>query len=83
MMSKSGDQECPVILKMSQFNKEKKNSLTWHGDSFYAHKNGSKMSLHTHANGVDDGKDTHLSAFLYLMKGPHDDKLTWPPRGKY
>ena len=78
MMSKSGDQECPVILKMSQFSKEKKNSLTWHSDAFYTHKNGCKMSLHIYANGADDGKDTHLSAFLYLMKGPYDDKLTWP-----
>ena len=38
MMSKSGDQECPVILIMSQFNKEKTNGFTWYSDSFYTHK---------------------------------------------
>ena len=83
MMSQSGDQECPVIMKMSQFNKGKANSFTWHSDSFYTHKNGYKMSLRIYGNGVGNGKDTHLSAFLYLMKGPHDDKLTWPLRGKF
>ena len=25
----------------------------------------------------------HLSCFLYLMKGPHDDNLSWPLRDKF
>ena len=29
-----------------------------------------------------DGKGTHLSVFLYFMKGPHDDELTWPLKGR-
>ena len=29
------------------------------------------------------GEGSHLSAFLYLMKGPHDDELTWPLKGKF
>ena len=37
------------------------------------------MLLH----GYVDGKGTHLSVYLCLMKGPHDDELTWPLRGKF
>ena len=39
--------------------------------------------MYVNAAGTDDGKDTHLSARLHLMKGPHDDKLTWPLRGNF
>ena len=83
MMPKSGDQESPVILKMPQFNKEKSNSSTWHSDPFYTHNNGYKMSLRIYAAGVSEGKSTHLSVYLCLMKGPHDDELTWPLKGKF
>ena len=84
MMSKSGDQECPVIMKMPQYIKEKIiNDGTWYSDPFYTHNNGYKMSLGVHAAGDGKGKGTHLSVFLYLKKGPHDDKLTWPLRGKF
>ena len=31
------------------------------------------MCLRVHAAGNDKG--THLSVYLYLMKGPHDDEL--------
>ena len=41
------------------------------------------MGLVIHPLGIEEGKDTHLSLFLYLMKGPHDDELTWPLRGKF
>ena len=30
-----------------------------------------------------NGKSTHLSVLLYIMKGSHDDELTWPLRGKF
>ena len=36
--------------------------------------------------GVDgNGEGTHLSVYLYLMKGPHDDNnnLKWPLKVKF
>ena len=36
-----------------------------------------------YAAGNRIGKGTHLSVFLALMKGPHDDELTWPLKGKF
>ena len=38
------------------------------------------MCLWVYPDGSDDGKGTHLSVYLCLMKGPHDDELTWPLR---
>ena len=40
------------------------------------------MCLCVDACGHGDGKGTHLSAYLHLMKGSHDVELTWPLRGK-
>ena len=85
VVSKSGDQDCPVIFKVSQFNNKKDNDDEWFSDSFYTHNKGHKMCLKIYAAGVRNGKGTHLSVFLYLMKGPHDDELTciWPLREKF
>ena len=52
-------------------------------DSFYTHNKGYKMCLRVDAAGHGKAKGTHLSVFLYLMKGPHDDELTWPLRGEF
>ena len=41
------------------------------------------MCLRVDAAGNSDGEGTHLSVYLYLMKGLHDDELTWPLRGKF
>ena len=32
--------------------------------------------------GKDEGGGTHLSVYLCLMKGIHDDKLAWPFKGE-
>ena len=40
------------------------------------------MTLRVDPAGHGPGDGTHLSVFLYLMKGPHNDMLTWPLRGK-
>ena len=39
------------------------------------------MCLKVYANGNGDGAGTHVSVYVYLMRGEHDDKLTWPFRG--
>ena len=78
-----GNQACPVTIKMSEFNEKKTKKARWCSDSFYSHNKGYKMSLCVYLAGCGDSKGTHLSVFLYLMKGPHDDELTWPLRGKF
>ena len=45
------------------------------------------MCLRVDAAGNGDGKGTHVSVYLYLMKGPHDDELEqsghWPLKGTF
>ena len=41
------------------------------------------MCLQVNASGVGEGAGTHVSVFVKLMKGEHDDKLTWPYRGVF
>ena len=74
---------CPVTIKMSEFNVKKINEVRWYSDPFYTHNKGYKMCLCIDAAGNGSGKGTHLSVSLFLMKGPHDDELTWPLRGKF
>ncbi|XP_065895359.1 TNF receptor-associated factor 5-like [Dysidea avara] len=73
----------PVIVKMSNFVEHKRIHVAWLGEPFYSQTRGYKMSLQIYAAGTGDVKDTYLSAFLNLMKGPHDDELTWPLMGKF
>ena len=85
---KSGDQECSqsVIVNIPEFFKNKCSQVDindWYSDSFYSHKRGYKMCLCVYPTGHGTGKGTHLSVYLHLMKGPHDDELTWPLRGKF
>ena len=76
---------CPVTIKMTEYKEKKENAIQWYSDPFYTQNKGYKMCLRVDPAGHGDGEghDTHLSAFLYLMKGPYDDELTWPLRGKF
>ena len=78
-MSGSGQ----AIIKISEFNNKKENKVQWYSDPFYTHNEGYKMCLRIDAGGFNKGKGTHLSLYLFLIKGPHDDELTWPLRGKF
>ena len=80
---KCGNQACPVTIKMTEFKDKKKIKMEWYSDPFYTHNKGYKMCLHVDAAGNGSGKGTHLSVYLRLMMGPHDDELTWPLRGKF
>ena len=80
---KCGSQVCPTTIKLTEYNINKRDGVQWNTDPFYTHNEGYKMCLRVHAAGKGKGKDTHLSVYLYLMKGPHDDELTWPLRGRF
>ena len=81
-MLQSDTHMSPVTIKMSEYNTKKTDEVEWYSDPFYTHNKGYKMCVCVDAAG--NGHDgTHLSVFLCLMKGPHDDELTWPLRGKF
>ena len=43
---------------------------------FYGY--GYKFQLQLSPNGLDTGKNTHLSIFIRIMKGDYDAMLPWP-----
>ena len=85
MASEVSVQISPVILKMSDFSKLMKSKQIWHSNSFFAFQEGYQMRLGVSATGSNEGEGTHVSVYLHLINGPHDEKLEqlghWPLRG--
>ena len=63
------------------FDKHKKSNDEWFSPPFYTHLGGYRICLRVHANGVGTGKGTHVSVYVFLMRGEYDDLLKWPFRG--
>ena len=66
---------------MSDYSQHKRFDDEWFSTPFYTGLEGYKMCLNVEANGYGHGAGTHVSVFLWLMKGEHDDKLKWPFQG--
>ena len=49
---------------------------------FYTGPEGYKLCLKVSANGDGNFKGTHLAVFAYIMRGEHDDRLSWPFSGR-
>ena len=75
----SGNQVVPVIVKMSEYSKKRRDGVEWYSESFYTHHMGYKMCLVVYPAGWIS---SFLALQLYLMKGPYDDKLRWPLKGR-
>ena len=78
-----GDRTMPVVIKMSDYAKKKKDHVEWYSDYFYMHQHGYKICLHVHAAGWSKGCATHISVILCLLAGPFDDNQSWPLRGEF
>ena len=68
-------QIAPVTLTMPGISEQIKNKGQWYSDPFFTFKGGYQMCLKVYAGGYHTGEGTHLSVYIHLMKGPHDDKL--------
>lgn len=68
----------PVDVKMHNFRQYKSLGRDWFSSPFYTHPRGYKMCLNVDANGFGEGKDTHVSVFIYMMQGEFDSELKWP-----
>jgi len=75
----SDDQIVPVVVQMYEFAEKKKD---WYSKPFFSHQKGYKMCLRVLAPGwLTTSSTSHVSVWLYLMKGPYDDQLRWPMKG--
>ena len=80
-------QIAPAVIKLSNFTKKIKNKEQWFSDPFFSFNRGYQMCLRVDAAGDGDGKGTHVSVYLHLMKGPYDHDLEqsghWPLKGTF
>ncbi len=53
-------------------------TLSLYSSPFYTSKQGYKMCARVYLNGDGSGKNTHLSFFFCVMRGPNDALLPWP-----
>lgn len=74
-MSESGDQTCPVYIKIHGFSKLKENKEMWRSTPFYLHR-GYKVRLC-----IDDNDQGHL-LILYLLECPCNNRCTCLLRGE-
>ena len=78
-MSYSGT--LPITFSMEDFEQHKLDDSCWFSPPFYTHTHGYKLYLKVCANGAASVKGTHISSYVYLMRGDFDDTLTWPFEG--
>ena len=72
----------PLEFIVPKYSKLKETNTRWQSKPFYTHAHGYKLSLHVAPNGFGTAKGTHVSVFIYLMKGEFDEDLHWPLRAQ-
>ena len=70
----------PYYFTVSNFALHKQGGTQWTCPSFYSEVGGYKMAIEVSANGEGAGRDTHVSVYIRIMHGEHDDMLRWPLR---
>ena len=69
-------------FSLTEFPKRKQFDNQYYSTPFYTHPTGYKLCLAVDSKGYGSGKGTHVSVFVTVMKGEHDDQLQWPFKGK-
>ena len=74
--------KCPIVINVSDYSKHKRDDDKWLSPGFYTSPGGYKLRLKLFANGVQNGKGTHLTCAINLMPGEYDKTLEWPFQGE-
>ena len=67
-----------ATFKMARFSQYKASGEEFFSPPFYTHHGGYKMCIGLDAHGEGDGKGTHVTVCVLLMRGENDDNVTWP-----
>ena len=78
-LAKSSNEVVPVVIKLVGFEKYDNNEA-FYSAGFYTRDEGYKMCLCVYPNG-SMCYNNYVTVDVYLMKGNHDDHLTWPVKG--
>ena len=68
----------PKLFVMDRFSYHKSAKDSWFSPPFYSHLGGFKLCLRVDANGKTTGIGTHMSMYVFLMRGEFDNYLVWP-----
>ena len=71
-----------INIVMTDFTRHKLEDDEWKSEPFYSHQYGYKFVLLVYANGKHAAKGNSVSVYLHLMKGEHDNYLSFPFRGE-
>lgn len=72
-----------ATFKMKDYSGLKSSKKWWYSSPFFSNAtNGYKFCLGVMPSGNGDGEGTHLSVYVYRMRGENDDLLEWPFRGQ-
>ena len=77
-LANSGNEVVPVVIKLAEFKKYNRSGC-FRSTGFYTRDGGYKMLLIVFPNGCTGRDQVEVGACL--MKGDHDDHLTWPLKG--
>ena len=72
----------PFLFTFSNYQHYKMNDMVYSSPSFYSHAGGYKFRIMIYPNGVYEGKGSHVSIFVAIVKGEYDDTLVWPFQGR-
>ena len=67
----------PTYVIMPGFSQHRRDGDEWYSQPLYSRPGGYKLCLCIDANGYGSGKGTHVSVFVYLMKGENDHHVTY------
>ena len=71
-----------VVMKLTNFERHKTFKHSVFSPPFYTSPGGYKLCISVDANGINQGKRSHISVFAFLMRGENDNHLPWPFTGK-
>ena len=75
------------VFKLTEYKEKIKTKEYWTSNPFFAFDGGYQLCLKVYPAGIGQGAGDYVSVELYLMKGPHDDKLHrsgyWPLKGNF
>ena len=67
-----------VVFKIINYEEKRINNEEFSSQSFYTDIDEYNMCIDVYPNGYSDGQGTHVSVFVYILKGDNDDNLKWP-----
>lgn len=68
----------PVTATLTSFSACKAQNVVWFSPPFLTTKEGYKLQLRVYPNGFGSAVGTHVSVFVCIVHGEHDEKLQWP-----